>query len=214
MRNRFIFFLLSAVIALNLTQVYSEEESGTPEEKLEDRLHEEIMWISEEMFLQEVTSVSKKPEKVSEAPAAVYVISQEEIRRSGVNSIPELLRMVPGLQVARINANKWAVSSRGFNDMFANKLLVLIDGRSVYNLLFSGIYWDVQNLLLENVKRIEVIRGPGGALWGANAVNGIINIITKDSKDTQGGLLTGGVSDEAERVVGGFRYGGKLTKDA
>lgn len=165
----------------------------------------------EELMRIEVTLLAKKKQKLSEAAAAIYVVTQENIRRSGVTSIPEALRLVPGLQVARIDSNKWAISSRGFNDRFANKLLVLIDGRSVYTPLFSGVYWDVQDLLLEDVERIEVIRGPGGTLWGANAVNGIINIITKSAKDTQGGLVSIGGGSE-EHGFSGFRYGGKMGK--
>ncbi len=163
----------------------------------------------EELMNLEITSASKKPQKRSAASAAVFVITQDDIRRSGVTSIPEALRMVPGLQVARIDANKWAISSRGFNERFANKLLVLMDGRTVYTPLFSGVYWDVQDTLLEDIERIEVIRGPGAALWGANAVNGVINIITKNAKDTQGGLLSTHVSTE-ENLSGGFRFGGKI----
>jgi len=167
----------------------------------------------EELMEIEVTSVAKKGQKVSEAAAAIYVITQEDIRRSGATSIPEVLRMVPGLQVARINAHTWAISSRGFNNEFANKLLVLIDDRSVYTPLFSGVYWDVQDVLLEDVERIEVIRGPGAALWGANAVNGVINIITKSAKDTQDGLVSAGGGSE-ERGFGGVRYSGKLGQEA
>jgi len=132
----------------------------------------------EELMNIEITSVSKKAQKLSDAAAAVFVITQEDIRRSGVTSIPEALRMVPGLQVARIDANKWAITSRGFNGRLANKLLVLIDGRSVYSPLYSGVFWEAQHTLLEDVDRIEVIRGPGATLWGANAVNGVINIMT------------------------------------
>jgi len=166
----------------------------------------------EELMNIEVTSVSKKEEKLANASAAIYVITQDDIRRSGHQRIPELLRMVPGLQVARIDANKWAISSRGFNGNFANKLLVLIDGRSVYTPVFSGVFWDIQDALLEDVERIEVIRGPGATMWGANAVNGVINIITKSAKDTQGGLIMGGGGSE-ELAFGGARYGGKLRND-
>ncbi|MCP5361731.1 MAG: TonB-dependent receptor [Hyphomicrobiales bacterium] len=158
-----------------------------------------------------VTSVSKKEEKAFEAPAAIYVISQEDIRRSGATNIPEALRLAPGLQVARIDSNKWAISSRGFNRQFSNKLLVLIDGRSVYTPLFSGVYWDVQDTPLEDIERIEVIRGPGATLWGANAVNGVINIITKKAKETQGTLLSAG-GGLHEQGFGTLRYGGKLTE--
>ena len=157
----------------------------------------------------EVTSVSKRPEKLSDAAAAIYVITNEDIRRSGVTSIPEALRMAPGLEVARQDSHTWAISSRGFNDEFANQLLVLIDGRSVYTPLFAGVYWDVQDLVLEDINRIEVIRGPGASLWGANAVNGVINITTRAAKDTQGVLISGGGGNE-ERGFGTVRYGGKL----
>jgi iron complex outermembrane receptor protein len=167
----------------------------------------------EELMNIEVTSVSKKEQKLSQAAAAVYVITQEDIRRSGATSIPEALRMAPGLQVARINGSKWAISARGFNGQFANKLLVLIDGRSVYTPLFSGVYWDVQDTLLEDIDRIEVIRGPGATMWGANAVNGVINIITKAASQTQGGLVSAGGGTE-ERGFGGLRYGGPLGPNA
>lgn len=159
----------------------------------------------------EVTSVSRKEQKLSKVAAAVYVITQEEIRRSGATNIPDLLRMVPGLQVAQIDANAWAISARGFNGQDANKLLVLIDGRTVYNPLFSGVYWDQQDVPLEDVERIEVIRGPGGTVWGANAVNGVINIITKSAKATQGGLLQAGGGSQT-KATGLLRYGGKVSR--
>ncbi len=159
-----------------------------------------------------VTSVSKKPQKLADAAAAAFVISQEDIRRSGATSIPELLRMVPGVQVARIDGSKWAVSIRGFNGRFANKLLVLKDGRSIYTPLFSGVYWEHQDTHLEDIERIEVIRGPGAALWGANAVNGVINIITKSSSDTKGGLVSAG-GGSTEKGFGTLRYGFGLGQD-
>ncbi|MEQ1531613.1 MAG: TonB-dependent receptor, partial [Methylococcales bacterium] len=137
---------------------------------------------------------------------------QEDIKRSGVTNIPDALRMAPGLDVARIDANKWAVSSRGFNGRFANKLLVLIDGRSIYTQAFSGVYWETQDVMMEDIERIEVIRGPGAALWGANAVNGVINIITKHSADSQGGLLTAGGGNK-ELGFGALRYGKHLGRD-
>jgi iron complex outermembrane receptor protein len=157
----------------------------------------------------EITSVSRKEEKLSRAAAAVFVISQEDIRRSGLNSIPELLRMVPGITVAQIDANQWAITSRGFNEVLADKMLVLMDGRTLFDPLSSGTYWDVQDTILEDIERIEVIRGPGSTLWGANAVNGVVNIITKKAKDTQGGLV---VAEGGSRDGGGTeaRYGGKL----
>jgi iron complex outermembrane receptor protein len=163
----------------------------------------------EELMNVEVTSVAKKAQPLSGAAAAVYVITQEDIRRSGATSIAEAIRMAPGVDVARFDSNKWAISARGFNTLFSNKLLVLIDGRTVYTPLFAGVFWDVQDTLLEDIERIEVIRGPGGTLWGANAVNGVINIITKHAKDTQGGLLTGGGGTE-ERGFGAARYGVSL----
>jgi iron complex outermembrane receptor protein len=159
----------------------------------------------------EITSVSRKKERLSEAAAAVFVITQEDIRRTGVTTIPEALRMAPGLQVAKLDSNKWAISSRGFNAQFANKLLVLIDGRTVYTPAYSGVYWEVQDTLLEDIDRIEVIRGPGATLWGANAVNGVINIITKKAVDTQGGLLVVGAGNE-EKGFTHLRYGGKLSE--
>lgn len=163
----------------------------------------------EELMNVEVTSVSKHQQRLMEAPAAIYVITQEDIRRSGATSIPELLRMVPGLQVAKISSNKWAITSRGYNSEFSNKLLVLIDGRSVYTPLFGGVYWDVQDMMLEDIERIEVIRGPGASLWGANAVNGVINVITRKASDTQGGMITAGAGNQ-ERGFGSIRYGNKI----
>jgi len=160
----------------------------------------------------EVTSVSRRAQKISESPAAITLITNEEIRRSGMTTIPDLLRMVPGLHVANIDANKWAVTARGFNGEFANKLLVMIDGRSVYTPLFAGVLWDVQDVLFEDIDRIEVIRGPGGTIWGANAVNGVINIITKPSSESQGIFLDGGGGNQ-ERGFGGARFGGRLRDD-
>ncbi|MGA1875995.1 MAG: TonB-dependent receptor plug domain-containing protein, partial [bacterium] len=160
-----------------------------------------------------IISVLKKPEKLTEATSAISVITQEDIRRSGATSIPELLRRVPGFQVAQMSSNTWAVSARGFNHRYANKLLVLMDGRSLYTPLFSGVYWNVQDISLEDIERIEVIRGPGATLWGANAVNGVINIITRKAKDTQGGLVTSGLGNELKRFST-FRYGGRWGDNA
>ncbi|MCF7972554.1 MAG: TonB-dependent receptor [Phycisphaerae bacterium] len=167
----------------------------------------------EELMDMDVSLVSKQEEKQSTAPASVFVLSNEDIRRSGHQSIPEVLRMVPGIHVAKIDSNKWAITSRGFNSMYADKLLMLIDGRSVYTPLYSGVYWDVQDVMLEDVERIEVVKGPGGTLWGANAVNGIINIITKNAKNTQGSLLTAGAGTE-EKGFSSLRHGGSLGKNA
>lgn len=159
-----------------------------------------------------ITSVSKKPQSLSDAAAAVYVISQEDIRRSGVTSIPEALRMAPGIQAVQISASKWSVSSRGFAGYTSNKLLVLIDGRSVYTPAYSGTFWDMQHTMLEDIDRIEVIRGPGGTLWGANAVNGVINIITKSAKDTEGTLVKVGTGNE-NKLMAGARYGQKINEN-
>jgi iron complex outermembrane receptor protein len=160
----------------------------------------------------EITSVSKKGEPLSTAAAAVFVITQDDIRRSGANSIPEILRLAPNLQVARVDASQYAITARGFNSTTANKLLVLIDGRSVYTPLFSGVFWDVQDTLIEDIERIEVISGPGGVQWGSNAVNGVINIVTRRAKDTTGGLVSAGAGTD-ERGAG-VRYGGKLGESA
>jgi iron complex outermembrane receptor protein len=159
----------------------------------------------------EVTSASKKEQKLSHVAAAIFVITQEDIRHSGVTKIPDLLRMVPGLDVGQINANTWAVSSRGFNSEFANKLLVLIDGRAVYTPLFGGANWDTFDVPLEDIDRIEIIRGPGGTIWGANAVNGVINIITRKTADTLGGLAVAG-SGTVDLEFGTAQYGGKVGK--
>jgi iron complex outermembrane receptor protein len=166
----------------------------------------------ENLMNMEVTSVSKKEQKLSRAAAAIFVITQEDIRRSGALNIPDLLRMVPGLDVGQINGSTWAISSRGFNGQFSNKLLVMIDGRIVYTPNFAGVYWDVQDLPLESIERIEVIRGPGGTIWGANAVNGVISVFTKKAGETQGLLVAGGAGTTAQGF-GTVQYGGKLNKE-
>ncbi len=150
----------------------------------------------EELMTLQVTSAAKAPTSLLKTSTAIYVITQEDIRRSGANCIPELLKMVPGMNVAQLDANRWAVSARGFNGQFANKLLVMIDGRSVYTPFFSGVLWDVQDLVLAEIDRIEVIRGPGASLWGANAVNGIINIITRSAEETSGAEITTWIGTE------------------
>lgn len=163
----------------------------------------------EELIGLDVTSVSKKTEKASQVSAALFVLTQEDIRRSGASSIPEVLRLVPGVQVDRIDANSWSITIRGFNNQFANKLLVLIDGRTSYTPLFSGVFWDVQDTLMSDIERIEVIRGPGATLWGANAVNGVINIITKNAADTQG-LHVSASTGTSETAIAEARYGGEI----
>src|SRR5881398_2147921 len=188
-----------AVVALFLGSSVSAQNQGVPD----------ISRMSIELLMNvEVTSVAKRPQRVADAAAAVFVITQEDIRRSGAANIPEALRMVPGMQVARIDENKWAIGSRGFNGRFDYKLLVLIDGRSVYTPLFSGVFWDVQDVMLEDIDRIEIIRGPGATLWGANAVNGVINILTKSARDTQERLATAGGGTE-EQGFASFRQVGK-----
>jgi len=154
----------------------------------------------------EVTISSKEPVTIARTPAAIYVLTSEDIRRSGATSIPEALRLVPGVEVARIDSNKWSLGVRGFTGRLSRSVLVLIDGRSVYTPLFAGVYWEVQDTLLEDVERIEVIRGPGGTIWGANAVNGVINIVTKNSKDTRGMLVSAGGGNVDQGFVN-FRVG-------
>src|SRR5712675_1889007 len=144
----------------------------------------------EELLDVEVTSVSRRSERLVQAASAIQVISDEDIVRAGASSIPEALRLAPNLQVAHVNSSQWAISARGFDNVLANKLLVMIDGRTVYTPLYAGVFWDVQRTLLEDLDRIEVISGPGGTLWGANAVNGVINIITKSASKTQGLFLS------------------------
>jgi iron complex outermembrane receptor protein len=167
----------------------------------------------EEILRTQITSVGRKAQEVAKAPAAVYVMTQEDIRRSGATNLPDLLRIVPGLVVARINGSTWAISARGEAWQFSNKMLVMIDGRSVYGRLFSGVFWNGQDVLLEDIDRIEVIRGPGAVMWGSNAVNGVISIITKKAQATQGGLLTVGTGTE-EQGIGAFRYGGRIGEKA
>ena len=158
----------------------------------------------------EVSTITRTKTTVRQIPAAVTVVTSEMIRRSGANNLPDVLRMVPGVQVARLDANKWSISIRGFNGRFANKLLVQIDGRSVYTPLFGGTFWDVQDVPLDNIDRIEIVRGPGATVWGANAVNGVINIITKNASETQGLYLRGGAGTE-ERGFTTAQYGGRIS---
>jgi iron complex outermembrane receptor protein len=155
----------------------------------------------------EITSASRKEQRLFDTPSAVYVITAEDIRRSGLTSIPELLRLAPGVQVAQINGTKWAVSVRGFNGLYSNKLLVLIDGRTIYNSIIAGVMWDSEDLLVEDIERIEIVRGPGGAVWGANAMNGVINVVTKAATATQGLFVRAGAGslDASSLAV---RYGG------
>ncbi|PPD34238.1 MAG: TonB-dependent receptor [Methylomonas sp.] len=204
-----IFFRRSTTVLLllqTLTAAVAGENSNHDIESTQELLP--LSW--EELTELDVSSLARQNQSVKNSPAAAFVITSEDIRRAGVTSLPELLRMVPGMNVAKINAWNWAVSARGFNDLYANKLQVMIDGRSIYDPLVSGVYWGQQNPALPDIERIEVLRGPSGSLWGANAVNGTINIVTRSAKDTQGGLLYGGGGSE-ERGFGGVRYGGKLS---
>lgn len=163
----------------------------------------------EDLLNTKVTTVSRKSQSLQSTAAAAFVITREDIERSGVTSLPEALRMAPGVQVARLANNRWAVTVRGFNGRFANKLLVLMDGRSIYSPLFSGVMWEFEDTLLEDVERIEVIRGPGASLWGANAVNGVINIISRKARDTQGELLVAAAGTTERALVAG-RHGGEV----
>ncbi len=174
---------------------------------------EELRNLSiEDLSNLEITSVSRRPQPLSAAPAAIYVITAEDIRRSGATSLPEVLRLAPNLQVARVNSRSYAISARGFGSFeSANKLLVLIDGRSIYTTLHGGVLWDEHAVLLADIERIEVVSGPGGTLWGANAVNGVINIITKNAHDTEGGLVSGGYGSLDQHAE--LRYGGKLSEE-
>jgi iron complex outermembrane receptor protein len=189
---------LSLAVALLLTiPAWSQE----PPKDLGDKSLEDLMNI-------EVTSVSKKEQKLSRTAAAVFVITQEDIRRSGATNIPDCLRMVPGLEVAQMNANTWAIGARGFNAQYSRKLLVMVDGRTVYTPSFDGVYWDTLDLPLEDIERIEVIRGPGGTIWGENAVNAVINIITKKAAETPGAMLVAGGGNLLQGF-GTLQYGGK-----
>lgn len=191
-------FSVALVLPVFLSAVYANEK---PASELS----------VEELLNVEVTTVSKKAQSLNDAAAAVFVITQDDIRRIGARSIPEALRLAPGVDVARINSHQWAVSIRGFNNRMSNKLLVLIDGRNLYTRAFSGTYWEQADVMMEDINRIEVIRGPGATLWGANAVNGVINIITKQADKTQGGLLAAGGGTE-QTGFGALRYGGKINQ--
>ena len=166
----------------------------------------------DELLDVQVTSVSRKQEQLRDAPAAIAVLTNEDIRRSGATTLPETLRGVPGLHVAQINSSEWAISARGFSSVNSEKLLVLTDSRSIYTPLYSGVFWDVQDYLLDDVDRIEVIRGPGATQWGSNAVNGVINIQTKSAKDTQGTYVEAAAGDELQTLLGA-RYGGQFAQN-
>ena len=188
---------LFLVLLVTLLPLGAAAQSRTP-----DLTHASI----EDLMNIEITSAARKEQRAADVPGAIFVITQEDIRRSGMTTLPDVLRLAPGVDVAQVNANKWAVSVRGFNGVFANKLLILVDGHSIYNRIFSGVLWDAEDPVLDDIERIEVIRGPGAALWGANAVNGVINIITKAAGATQGGLVRVDGGRPGEQGVA--RYGG------
>ncbi len=185
---------------------YAHSHSRPAADDLSELSLEQLMDI-------EVVTVSRKEQRQFTVASAIHVLTGDDIRRSGAQSIPEALRLVPGMQVARINANQWAVTCRGFNEYFANKLLVMIDGRSIYSQIFSGVMWEENDLLFEDLDRIEVVRGPGATSWGANAVNGVINIISKNSRATQGWLISSGLGNELHNQTA-LRYGGKIGDSA
>jgi iron complex outermembrane receptor protein len=189
-------FLLAGLVSQRLAAQQADQANSEPLKQLS----------LAELGNVEVTTASKEPEKISKTPAAIFVLTQDDIRRSGATSIPEVLRLVPGVEVARISSNQWSVNIRGLGSGFSKSVLVLIDGRSVYTPLYAGVYWDVQNVLLEDVDHIEVIRGPGGTIWGSNAVNGVINIITKNTKDTRGTYASTRVGN-VDQSQAGVRYG-------
>lgn len=201
--HRLIFFCVVCPLSLFPSQAFSLPSTSI------DIMHTSL----EELMNIRITTLSKKPETLKEAPAAVFVLSHDDFRRSGAQNVAEVLRYVPGVEVARVDASRWAISIRGFNGRAANKLLVMIDGRSIYSSFFSGVLWEEKHLALEDVERIEVIRGPGGAIWGANAVNGVINIITKEANKTQGTLVDAGVGTE-QRSALYVRHGWKNDKNS
>jgi iron complex outermembrane receptor protein len=205
-RTRYLAFFLLLTLFVYLDRPVAQVARDEQEKRdLTQRSFEELLNM-------EVTTVGRKPEKKSETPAAVHVITSEDIRRAGVNNLPEALRLAPGVYVGRIDSNKWAIGIRGFASRLSRSQLAMIDGRNLYTPLFAGVYWEVQDTVLEDIERIEVIRGPGGTLWGTNAVNGIINVITKDSSQTQGWLISSGIGT-TDRSVTEFRYGGRHGAD-
>jgi iron complex outermembrane receptor protein len=204
--SHFFQFWLAIVVTTMVLLINTLSVAQTPTEVASIALKKLSI---EDLMNVEVTSVSKRPEKLTEVPSAIQVISHEDIHRSGATTLPDALRLATNLQVAQLNSHAWIISARGFNGVFSNKLLVMIDGRTVYSPLFAGVFWDAQSILLEDVDRIEVISGPGGALWGVNAVNGVINIITKSPTDTKGLYASQAMGTFLNRH-GSMRYGGNL----
>src|SRR5580658_7699749 len=196
-------FLL--VLTANLAHAADTNQPAKPTDDLDVLTLEQLINVK-------VTSVSKEETDLFTAPTAISVVTADDIRRLGITSLPEALRLVPGMDVAQINANQWAVSTRGFNAEFGRDLLVLIDGRTVYTPGTAGVYWNAQDVVMEDLDRIEVIRGPGATMWGANAVDGVINVISKSAKETQGLLVSSGAGS-VEQDVATVRYGGELASN-
>ena len=199
--------VLALVLAMHGSAAWAQDDASAEQVK-------QLQGLSiEDLAKLDISSVTKTSQPLNQAPAAVYVITHDDIIRSGSRSIPEILRLAPNLQVAQVTASSWSISARGFNGSAADKLLVLVDGRSVYATFFSGVFWDVQDIPPEDIERIEVVSGPGATLWGANAVNGVINIITRSSADTQGGVVSGSGGAFDRRGMGqiGGRLGQELT---
>ena len=198
----------SAGLALAVVSLLGATAPGPASANNEDYTDLDIFELS--ALSASVTSVSGRPQRMLEAPAAIAVIDAEDIRRSGHTALPEILRMVPGVHVARVNSNVWAISARGFTNEFANKLLVLVDGRVIYTPSFSGVFWNLNDVSPEDIERIEVIRGPGATIWGTNAVNGVINIITKSAADTRGDFVRVAAGSE-DRALASFRIGREVS---
>src|SRR5579862_6314414 len=195
--------IMPFVVALILLSPTSFAASAQPDQSENPLKHLSLA----ELGSVEVTTASKEPVEVWHTPAAIFVITHDDIERSGATTIPEALRLAPGVEVARIDSNKWSIGIRGFGSRLSRSVLVLIDGRTVYTTLFDGTYWEVQDTFMDDIDRIEVIRGPGGTIWGPNAVNGVINVITKNSKDTKGMVANAG-GGNYEQGFAGYRYGG------
>jgi iron complex outermembrane receptor protein len=205
--------LLGFGVVLSAVPGHAQQPDSTAEQPDTGVSAEALKKLSIEQLMNlQVTSVSKRPERLAQTASAIEVITGEDIRRSGASSLPEALRLASNLQVAQVDSRQWAISARGFNGTTTNKLLVLIDGRTVYTPLYSGVFWDVQQVPLADIDRIEVISGPGATLWGSNAVNGVINVIMKHAKDTEGLLVSGGGGTQP-RGVGTVRYSGALGSD-
>src|SRR5580658_3913097 len=207
--KRGIWIVPSTMLAILLAAAWTDAADTNQPPKSTNDLENLTL---EQLVNVKVTSVSKMETDAFTSPTAISVITQDDIQRNGFTSIPDALRMVPGMDVAQINASQWAVSCRGFNDQLADKLLVLVDGRSVYTPAFSGVVWEIQDLVMEDVDRIEVIRGPGAALWGDNAVNGVINITTKSARETQGTLVSTSFGTD-EQSITSLRYGDQLVSN-